>query len=336
MIASFVLLSLLSPPKSWTMVIGGDIMLNGVSAARSPFAGIERVVRAADVAYANLEIPLTNATTRTPNKSAAAIAARDQYVLKADPKHGAWIKQTGFDLLSLGNNHALDYGVAGLKQMRSLLGQLGIKHTGAGGHSVDAEKPVVFTTSSGVRVSMVSYLAFKSWGGLSACTPASDKRPGVAVLRFDGKIDWAAKQRIASIVNRARRVGDFVLVALHWGIEKQTIPTAYQVALGREFIAKGADIVIGAHPHVLQGAELFAGKPILYSMGNLVSPRGATTGLVRMTFTGRSLTKTEFLPAQISGGKVSLSKPSTTRFMALGSAIQRAYPDSHSRALTLR
>ncbi|HRJ26830.1 MAG TPA: CapA family protein [Fimbriimonadaceae bacterium] len=331
-------LIVLASGSSWTLVVGGDIMLNGVAPSRQPFRDVAQIFRKADVAYANLEIPLTTAITRTPHKSAAAIAARDQFVLKADPGHAAGLSQAGFDLLSLANNHAMDYGVAGLKQMRGLLSRQGIKHNGAGGNLADAEKPAVYTASNGMRVALVSFLAFRGWPGLKACWPATETGPGIAVLRFNGEVNAAARTRISQVVAGARALADLVLVAPHWGLEKQTVPTSYQVALGRAWIDAGADVVVGAHPHVLQGAELYQDRPIFYSMGNLVSPRGGTTGLVRLTFEKRAFRKAEFIPARIQSGRVTpsaRSKDSNTRFSALGARIQSAYPHARSRNLPL-
>lgn len=291
---------------TWTLVLGGDVMLNGVPASRDPFAGVAAVLSKADVAYANLEIPLTTAATRTTAKSAAAIRARDQFVLKADPTHLRHIRAAGFDLLSLGNNHAMDFGAKGLEQTRSLLRSASIAHTGAGHDAADAARVAVVRTRNGLRVGMVSYLAFRTTGGLAACTPARRDRPGVAALDLGGSLDAAGRARIAALVADARRSCDFLIVALHWGLEKQQVPTPYQLALGRAFAEAGADVVAGAHPHVWQGMENYRGKPIYYSLGNLVSPRPGVTGLARLTYGGTRLQKTEFLPAQIAGGRVRL------------------------------
>src|SRR5205814_10411794 len=133
-----------------------------------------------------------------------------------------------------------------------------------------------------IRVGMLSYLAFQTAGGRGKCTPATADSPGVAAVVLN-------KDDIESIVHSNKTMCDFLSVALHWGIERQRAPTPYQVSLGRAFIDAGADLVIGSHPHVLQGAEIYRGKPILYSMGNLVSVLPSSTGLIQLTFTGKHL-----------------------------------------------
>ena len=300
-------------------------MLNGISAKNEPLAALESTFSSADIAYANLEIPLTSATTRTPRKTLAEVRARNQYILKADPAHIKALKNCGFTWVSLGNNHAMDYGKAGLTQMTSLLDENGIKHTGAGMNRADAEHlaiRVIKVGSNRMRVGMLSFLAFQTAGGRSKCTPATEGSPGVAEIALN-------KDDIESIVHNNKAKCDFLSIALHWGIERQKVPTPYQVSLGRAFIDAGADLVIGSHPHVLQGAEIYRGKPILYSMGNLVSVLPSSTGLIRLTFTGKHLQNLRFIPCSISSGRVYLVNKGAD-FASLCRALKAKYPSNDS------
>lgn len=306
MVLGFLAAAIVSAPATWTMVAGGDIMLNGVGASRDPFAKVAKAFREADLAYANLEIPLTSARTGTSRKTAADLRARNQYILKADPGHGKHLAATGFDVLTLGNNHAMDYREAGLAETTRILDAAKILWTGAGANREQAQRLVVYRTKGGLRVGFLAYLAFMSDGGLGKCTPAGDKSPGVAVLSLGGSVDEADRAQFRRRVQQARGKCDVLCVAMHWGIEKMTKPTAYQTSLGRAWIDAGADVILGAHPHVLQPVEMYKGKPILYSMGNLVSPRPATTAVYRMRFRGTRCERVEKLPARITGGSVTL------------------------------
>ncbi len=300
-------------------------MLNGVSPKNRPLAALEDIFTPADIAYANLEIPLTNATTRTPRKSLAEVQARNQFILKADPAHFESLKNCGFTWVSLGNNHAMDYREAGLSQMMSLFDAAGIKHTGAGKNKADAEHLSIRVIKAGnkrIRVGLLSYLAFQTAGGRSKCTPATDTSAGVAQIDLN-------QNAITTIVHINKIKCDFLSVALHWGIERTTVPTPYQVALGRSFIDAGADLVIGSHPHVLQGAEIYRGKPILYSMGNLVSVLPSSTGLIRLTFAGKSLQNFHFIPCAIRGGRVSPVSRGVD-FASLCRALRAKYPSKDS------
>lgn len=301
-----MLLAIALASQTWTMVVGGDIMLNGVKPSAETFKAIEAWTAKADIATANLEIPLTTSTTATKRKTAADLAARNQYILKADPRHASSLKSAGFDLLGMANNHAMDYGYGGVKQMQGLLDKSGIGWCGSGKDIDQAARPRVIKLASGYRVAYLAFLAFRTPGGLGKCTPATTTTPGVATLPAlpVTKGGDVLSRQVKMAVRSAKAVADVVVVHLHWGTEKRPVPDLWQAQLGRRFIEAGADCVIGNHPHVLQGAELYAGKPLFYSLGNLVSPRPATTAVFRLTFEGRRLKKTEMLPLTVSGGRV--------------------------------
>lgn len=316
-----------TPPPRWTLAAGGDIMLYAMSPARDPFKAIAPVFQKADVAFANLEIPLTNARQPTPRKSAEDLKARRQFVLKADPKHGPSLQKLGLDLVSLANNHTMDFGVAGMRQTRGLLDQLGIRHSGSGENLQEAERVAVFRLRSGLRVGLLSYLGFIGDRAHWVCGPATETRPGIASLMFQGNLGTAARTRLKSAVARARTEADVVLVALHWGLEKQTRPTPYQIALGRAWIDAGADAVLGSHPHVLQGKEVYKGKPILYSMGNLISPLPAHSAVYQLSFEGRTFKSWTFRPMRNRNGRAEwYSAAEESRRRAGISALDRLIP----------
>jgi poly-gamma-glutamate synthesis protein (capsule biosynthesis protein) len=151
-----------------------------------------------------------------------------------------------------------------------------------------------------------------------------------------GLPDEKAVPIIKSIVDKAKRDCDLVAVCLHWGIERQPQPAANQVRLGRMFIDQGADIVIGSHPHVLEPGELYKGKPIIYSLGNLVYPRSGSTALYRLQYEGTSLKRIDYFPAIISEGKVALtgkmpSKPAAA--IQAENVLRKRYPSDFSGTL---
>lgn len=331
-------LTLAMAAPTWTLVLGGDIMLNGISPKSDPFKGISRVLQDADLAIANLEIPLTAATRPTSRKSKEELKAKSQFILKADPRHGAWLKASGLDLVSLGNNHMSDYGGKGIAESRGILDDAGIGYAGAGKNWAEARAAATFTLPDGQRVALISYLAFLTDKALRKCGPATGKQAGIAVLPLGGAIGKRAKAALQAAVTRAREDGEFVIVALHWGIEREPVPTHYQVALGRAFVDAGVDVVWGHHPHVLQGSEVYKGKPILYSTGNLVSSRPATTALYRLTFEGLRFKSAEILPAKISKGAVTLleGKVATTALAAARSwdkRLRERYPSKSSKRI---
>jgi Bacterial capsule synthesis protein PGA_cap len=319
-------------PGEWNLFCGGDIMLNGVSPSVSVFKGISVPTEA--IFYANLEIPLTNTSERTKRKTAADIAARNQYVLKAAPEHIKNLVSAGIDVVSLGNNHTMDGGVSGLKQTTSLLDSYHIQRCGAGVNWTDATKPTVVVAPDGTRVAFISYLSFLSLGGLRACTPATAKTAGVAALTLGGKSGPAELERLKKVVSRAKEKADMVVVALHWGIEKQPYPAPFQVSLGRLFVDAGADVVLGAHPHVLQPGELYKGKPIIYSLGNFVNPGGGQAAMYKLTFRKTEYLSAQILPTSYSGGRVTFSKRDSGEISRQESVLLTKYENPESNTLT--
>lgn len=290
--------------NTWSLVFGGDLMLSEIPASSKPLSSLAQLLKEADVRYANLEIPLTYSNTPTSKKSLEELKRKAQFVLKADPEHICHLKELGFNMLSLGNNHIMDYGPVGMRNTVRYAEKHGIKVTGAGENEAEAAKVVTLLTHSGKRIGMISYLAFMGSGALDKCTPAKLNNPGTATLNFGGIVDQKAASKIQNIVSEAKKNCDFLIVALHWGLEKRSSPTSYQVQLGRSFIDKGADLVLGSHPHVLQGAEQYKGKPIFYSLGNLVSPRPGNTGIFKIIFEKNQPRTIQIFPLQISNSKL--------------------------------
>ncbi|AIE87840.1 CapA family protein [Fimbriimonas ginsengisoli] len=328
--------ALLAAPPTLTLIFGGDVMLNGIPPSPKTFAGIAATLHSGDLAMANLEVPLTDCRVATTRKSPAEVKKKDQWILKASPAHVPFLQVAGLGAVSLGNNHAMDYGQAGLNEMRRALSKAGIVHAGAGDNSSDANRLGVICLRDGTRVGMLSVLAFMTPGALRKTTPATLTSAGVAVLSFGGRIDDRAKSKLAAWVANARRKCDCVIIAAHWGTERKPLPNPYQVTLGRALIDAGADVVWGNHPHVLQGAEFYRGRPILYSMGNLISALPATTGFARLRHRGQRWTL-EFFPANVSRGQVSVvpakaSAPARSAYQALCQAIQSKYPNPNSCA----
>lgn len=286
-----------------TIAVSGDIMLNGITptptTTKGLFSSVGPEFAKSDIAFANVEVPLTSIGRRTPFKSAADVAARRQFVLKADPAWAAPIRESGLDIVSVANNHAMDYGAAGLSQMLSALDRQGVRHVGAGANLSAAEQPVI-VSARGRRVAFIAFLAFRTAGGLGACTPARADRAGVNALNNG---DY---ERLRSLVTRAKQQADMVVVSLHWGIERERQPNAYQVELARKSIDLGADAVVGHHPHVLQPYERYKGKPIFYSLGNFVAPNyGGPLGqtlVARMRWRGNDLVSLRIIPARIAAG----------------------------------
>jgi hypothetical protein len=335
---SFVCALAIGTLPAFTLVFGGDIMLNGVPVASKPLHAIRPMLLSGNAALANLEIPLTTCKVKTSLKSAEEIKAKSQFILKADPRHARHLADSGLDLLSLGNNHAMDYGAVGLNEMLGCLSQTRISHSGAGATQADAMRVAVYRTRQGVRIGLVSALGFVGPKAIGKLGPATATEPGVAALSFGGILNKRTRAALRTWMAEARRSCDFLVVGLHWGTERKTEPTPWQVALGRACIDAGADVVWGHHPHVLQGAELYKGKPILYSMGNLISALPSQSALARVYFAPGKPPKFKLLPFSIAKGKIVPLKAAScdaalAGFKLLSDSVQKLYPSKDSKPL---
>jgi len=213
------------------------------TAADVPFASITALLRRSDVVAGNLECALTE--RRRP--------ARNDACYRASPAYAEALAGASFSVVSLANNHAMDYGDAGLIDTVSALHANGVKTIGAGASLEDARAPAVAT----VRGCRIAFLGYSMIGDDSGF--AVDGEAGVAPLN-----PMFVEQDIAS----ARRAADCVIVSVHWGHEHRSTPFPRLIELAHFIADAGADAVLGHHPHVPGSIEIHRGKPILYSLGN--------------------------------------------------------------------
>ncbi|MDX2243675.1 MAG: CapA family protein [Leptolyngbyaceae cyanobacterium bins.302] len=231
----------------------------------------------ADVAMVNLENPLTRATLPMPGK---------QFNFKADPESIEVLKSGGVDIVTLANNHSMDYDAAGLKETIANLEAAGIEYMGAGNDVTHARRPQIVD----VKGQRIAYLAY--WGEEYG---AEANKPGVNNIYED---------RIAEDIRAIRDQVDWVVVNYHWGQELADFPADWQVKLAHFTVDQGADVVVGHHPHVLQGAEVYKGRPIAYSLGNFIfggnSRTDYDTAVLRVALKDKQM-KVEFLPVEVKG-----------------------------------
>lgn len=236
------------PPAEVTFVAVGDIMLSRAVAQKMrvhgvdyPFASTTDFLRSADIAFGNLEGPIT------PGPEILPFEMR----FRADANVAAALKRAGFDVLSLANNHMLDFGSEGIENTQDFLDTEQIAYAGAGANAADASKPV-FVTVDGITF---AFLAYSYSGGAGAYSA------GTMPLNLDGMVD---------AVRQAKSFADIIIVSMHAGEEYEPQPNESQVVFARAAIDAGAEMVIGHHPHVVQTMEVYRGKYIFYSLGNFI------------------------------------------------------------------
>lgn len=229
------------PSDTVRLLFVGDIMLSrsvgDLMAAKNdwlwPFRAVASVTAEADIAFGNLESVISDrGTTRGC-----------RYCFRADPKAVAGLVHAGFDIVSVANNHAWDYGPEAFTDSRNRLTAAGIAAVGAG------REPAVVVVA-GTRVAFLAY---------------TDLLPAAACLL----VNCYDPLRMVSDVAEARALGDIVVVSFHSG-EEYLPATARQQGIYRAAIDAGADLVVGHHPHIVQGLEQYGRGWIAYSLGNFV------------------------------------------------------------------
>ena len=205
-----------------------------------PFARVATVLRSADLAFCNLECVLSDCEL-DPN-SVRSLSMR------GSPESVAGLRNAGFRVVSLANNHAMDQGQSVLADTVSRLLQWGIRPVGSVSDGPGARQPAVLSVD-GFSVAFLAH-------SLVGIAPGRDGHSTMAGL-LNG-------------VTEARSACDALVVSLHWGDEYMTIPATWQIELGRRIIDAGASLVLGHHPHVLQPVEKYRRGLIAYSLGNFV------------------------------------------------------------------
>lgn len=276
-----------------TLAAVGDIMLArsiGAALVRnpldSPFAAVADILQSADITVGNFECAI--ATTGKP--------ARKAFTFRAPPQAVNALAGAGFDVLSLANNHSLDYGAAALVQTTGSLDLADIHHVGAGLNEEIAYHPLLLTVK-GIRLALLAYVDAPPEGRFNkALWTARGIKPGVA---------WADPERIRADVSAAKLDADVVIVLLHSGTEGSRVPNRIQGAAAHAAIDAGAALVIGSHPHVLQGVEYYGKGVIVYSLGNFVFDgfRNNDSAILRVTLGREGVRELAWTPVVIRKGQ---------------------------------
>ncbi len=270
-----------------TMV--GDIILgrtvNTIMTRLNDFAAPFRLVadelKHADLTIGNLECSLSDSIA-PPSDPYTFL-----FITSATAVDGLTL--AGIDGVTRANNHSMNFGVGGMHDTSAALDKAGITHFGMGDNLAEARQPGLFE----VRGTRLAFLGFDGITGASY--GATDEYAGTSPLVIE--------QLVADIAT-AHQQADLVIPYIHWGIEYTLEPTAEQRAIARRAIDAGADIVVGSHPHWVQGIEIYRGKPIVYSLGNFVFDQDwseeTKQGLImHLTFQGSTLVALRFVPVYI-------------------------------------
>lgn len=265
--------------KSFSLLFAGDVMMNrGVEDTiqkqasgnwEFPFDQIRGELSDADITFGNLEGPVSDKGTDRHNL----------YSFRMNPGVIPALKNVGFDVVSLANNHIGDWGREAFEDTMRRLRREGVQYVGAGWNKQEALTPTIFETK-GKRV---GYLAFTDVGPNEL--RAGEALSGIAIADFE---------TVENAVRQSKGLVDILVVSFHYGDEYQSKPNARQQKLARLAVDAGARVVVGHHPHVVQRIEEYNGGVIAYSLGNFIfdqnfSEETMTGLLVKVEFEGDNI-----------------------------------------------
>ncbi len=270
-----------------TLAFAGDVHFAGRVARllkdpATTFGPITSVLKSADFTAVNLETPVTSRGQPQPKT----------YHFTTTPGAFTALRDGGVDLVTMANNHILDYGQTGLADTLAAANAAHFPYVGVGVNAAAAWAPYV-TTVNGTRIAIVGVSQVAE---LASSWVATAQRPGEANAINLG-------QTLAA-VRAAKRLARIVIVFMHWGTEGMACPDQDQLALAPKLAAAGASIIIGAHAHMLQGSGWLGRTFVAYGLGNFLwweNSYSTATGVLKLTLHPDAPLTAQFIPAVVSG-----------------------------------
>lgn len=277
-----------------TLSFAGDVFMDGSlrvlidkNGIDYPWEMVKEYFQNDDITIINLETSITTRGQKWEDKL---------YNFKSDPQNLKALKEAGVEVVNLANNHTLDYGYEGFLDTLDYLEQYEIKRVGGGKNKEDALKGVILERK-GVKIGIL---------GFSRVVPhvdwyATSKRPGIAGA-YDAHIN-----EVIDRVTEMKKDVDILVLSIHWGEEGSNMPRQKEIDLARKLVDSGVDIIMGHHSHVLQGIEIYKGKPIFYSLGNFIfgskSEIARETMIAQVVLKNKSISRVHIIPCTIEYGR---------------------------------
>jgi poly-gamma-glutamate synthesis protein (capsule biosynthesis protein) len=277
-----------------TLAFGGDVHFEGavrqrlLANPRTVFDPVDELLRGADLAMVNLETTVSDRGSPQPK----------DYVFRAPASAFTALLAGGIDVVTVANNHGVDYGRVSLLDTLAGGRAAGLPVVGAG-KTEDAAYSPYRVVVRGERIAIIGAtqvldsFATESW-------VAGPHSPGLASAKHEA--------RLLREVREARATSDTVVVYLHWGKEMASCPTDAQRGLAKALVRAGADVVVGSHAHVVLGSGWMGRAYVDYGLGNFLfyaSGGGPTSqsGVLQLTVRGRDVTRASWRPAVLAGGR---------------------------------
>lgn len=283
-----------------TLTFAGDVMfddsytiMNEYRKAGGNIAGIMspellQEMRDSDIFMLNHESTFTARGEPTPEKT---------YTFRGDPQNVKLLREMGVDIVSQANNHSYDYGEISLLDTLDTLKGAGIPYVGAGRDSEEAGSPVYYIIND-IKIAFVAATQIERL-----------KNPDTKEATVDspGVFRCMDPKALMETIQKAKAESDFVILFVHWGTENTTDIDWMQRDQAPMYAEAGADLIIGAHPHCLQGITFASDTPVVYSLGNFwFNSKTVDTGILKAVITKEGLKSLQFVPGLQANCRTSL------------------------------
>jgi len=276
--------------KPITVTLAGDMMFEGKINYQIKKYGVDYPFKYVSPYFKKSDLTVVNLETSISNRGKAE---DKQFRFRANPSVVKGIKNSGIDIVSLANNHSLDYGKDALMDTLNYAKKEQIGTVGAGKNSKEAFT-AQYRTINGKKIAIL---------GLSHVLPESSWFAG---SNKAGIASAYTTNPMMQYVKYAVKKSDYTIIMIHWNKERKDYPEDYARKLGKQFIDAGVDAVVGGHSHTLMGTEIYKGAPIYYSLGNFIfdgsnDPKGQESMIVRLTLQNNKV-KSSIIPLKINNG----------------------------------
>lgn len=250
---------------------------NGLSDCITP--DLMRILQDSDVLFMNNEFVYSDCDDALPGKA---------YTFRADLERVSLLQELGADIVSLGNNHTYDYGEEGLFDTMEVLEEAGIAYVGAGDNIEDASK-IVYVVANGKKIAFVAATEIERTTQYTKEATATEA----------GVLKTRDPQRFINVIKQAAKTSDYVIAVPHWGTEGALYADASQKRQANLYAEAGADVIIGGHPHRLQGIAYYGETPVAYSLGNFWFSNGTLyTTVAQVVIQADGELQFRFLPCE--------------------------------------
>lgn len=266
-----------------------NLLRRGVSIENGISEPLLAQMQETDILIANNEFPYTNRGTPLEGKT---------YTFRADTESASYLHDMGVDVAVLANNHIYDFGEIGLLDTLDTLTEAGIPYIGAGRNIEEASAPLYFIAND-IKIAVVAATQIER---------LDNPDTKGATENTAGTFRCWNPEKLYETIAQAKENSDFVIVYVHWGTENETEPDWAQLEQAAGMEKAGADLIIGDHPHCLQGVTYYGETPVVYSLGNFwFNSKTVDTGMVQAKIGKTGLEALQFIPAIQADSKTDLA-----------------------------